>query len=445
MKSSISRRHILRGMLGGGAVTVALPLLDCFLDNNGAALAATGTPLPVRFGTWFWGMGMNQSIFVPKKVGPDYDLGEEVAALKGVKQHVNILSNYRILTDSKPNIDHWSGQIGIRCGTAPGARGEVPNETMDVTIADRIGDATRFRALHLAATGRPRDSYSFRSVDAMNAPEVSAVNFYQTIFGPEFQDPNAPTFTPNKDIMVRKSVLSAVMEGYGDMKSSLGASDRERMDQYFTSVRELEGRLALQLQKPPPAEACSVPKTKNDELKVSDDWETVTQRNHAMTDVLVWALACNQSKVFNMFAFSGETTKQGLPSTHHTTTHEELFDDKLGYQPTASWFTRRSIESWAYLVNAFASVKEGDGTLLDHMLVFAHSDQALAKTHSINGVPMMTAGRAGGRIKAGIHVDGRGEASSNAGFTMLQAMGVPTGSWGRDSMRVEQPISEILA
>ena len=60
---SLSRRRVLRGMLNGGVVTLGLPLLNCFLNTNGTALAATGAPLPVRFGTWFWGLGMNSQVF----------------------------------------------------------------------------------------------------------------------------------------------------------------------------------------------------------------------------------------------------------------------------------------------------------------------------------------------------------------------------------------------
>ena len=56
IKRQIARRSILRGMLGGGALSVALPLFDCFLDDHGEALAS-GAPIPVRFGTWYWGMG----------------------------------------------------------------------------------------------------------------------------------------------------------------------------------------------------------------------------------------------------------------------------------------------------------------------------------------------------------------------------------------------------
>ena len=57
MTRSFPRREVLKGILGGGAVTVALPLLDCFLDGHGTALAS-GAPIPVRFGTWFWGLGV---------------------------------------------------------------------------------------------------------------------------------------------------------------------------------------------------------------------------------------------------------------------------------------------------------------------------------------------------------------------------------------------------
>ena len=66
-----SRRRILNGMLNGSAVSVALPLLNCFLNENGTALAS-GVPIPMRFGTWSWGLGMNKAVFVPKKTGTNF-------------------------------------------------------------------------------------------------------------------------------------------------------------------------------------------------------------------------------------------------------------------------------------------------------------------------------------------------------------------------------------
>ena len=68
----LNRRRVLRGILQGSVVSVSLPFLDCFLNTNGTALAATNIPLPTRFGTWFWGCGMDPGIFIPKEVGANF-------------------------------------------------------------------------------------------------------------------------------------------------------------------------------------------------------------------------------------------------------------------------------------------------------------------------------------------------------------------------------------
>src|SRR4051812_2775086 len=99
---AMSRRRILRGMLNGAAVTVSLPFLDVFMNANGTALAATGKELPLRFGTWFWGLGVDPQAFVPKTMGADYAVSEELKAIEKVKRYVNVFSNYDVLTDGKP-------------------------------------------------------------------------------------------------------------------------------------------------------------------------------------------------------------------------------------------------------------------------------------------------------------------------------------------------------
>ena len=130
----LSRRRVLRGMLNGAAVTVGLPLLNCFLNDNGTALAS-GAPMPVRFGTWFWGLGMSSSMFVPKKIGADYDLPEELLPLERVRQHINLYTNFNAFRDSAPNLCHYTGWIVCRTGIAPIASEDKPGETIDVTIA----------------------------------------------------------------------------------------------------------------------------------------------------------------------------------------------------------------------------------------------------------------------------------------------------------------------
>src|ERR1700731_2888803 len=97
--SKLSRRRVLRGMLNGTAITVALPFLNCFLNESGTALAS-GAKMPVRFGTWAWGLGMNKAIFVPKKPGTGFDLPEEIVSMPNVLDHINLLTNATYFRDS---------------------------------------------------------------------------------------------------------------------------------------------------------------------------------------------------------------------------------------------------------------------------------------------------------------------------------------------------------
>jgi hypothetical protein len=446
LNRNINRRRVLRGMLGGIGVTVALPLLDCFLNTNGTAFA-DGSALPVRFGTWFWGLGMDKDVFVPKKLGADYDLPPEIASWKDIKQHVNLFTNFNVLTDGKPAAGHFTGWVACRTGIVPAALGSLLNPTLDVLIADAISGASRFRALDCAATGSVKDTYSMRSGDSINPPDTSPVEFYEKIFGSEFQDPNSPEFTPKPSIMLRRSVLSGVREQSADVLKKVGAADRSRIDQYFTSLRELEQRLDLQMQKPPPAPTCKVPQSVKERVAPGTDVDLVAQRHRLMTDVMAMAVACNQARVFNMTYSSAQEglSKKGLDKIHHTITHEEQVDEKLGYQPTNFMFITRAMESYAYFIKAFASIPEGNGTLLDNCAIYAHSDQENAKIHSINGVPMMVAGKAGGRFKTGLHIDGKGEAPSPVALTLLKTLGANVSEWGTGSMKTTKEISEIMA
>src|SRR5690554_6101690 len=105
MKKLIDRRTVLKGALNGAAVSVALPILDCFLNTNGTAFAS-GAPLPVRFGTWFWGLGVNPARWVPKKVGPGFDMGVELKPIEPYKDYITVLSGYDVLLDGQPNFPH---------------------------------------------------------------------------------------------------------------------------------------------------------------------------------------------------------------------------------------------------------------------------------------------------------------------------------------------------
>jgi hypothetical protein len=432
-------------MLNGGVVTLSLPLLNCFLNENGTAFAS-GAPLPLRFGTWSWGLGMNSKIFVPTKVGPDYDLPEELSALSSVRQHINVYTNFNAMRDSAPNLCHYSGWIIMRSGSAPIGSEDRPGETIDVTISRVIGRTTRFQMATATANGDVRTSFSYENANSINAAEASPVNFYKQLFTGDYQDPNAATFTPSPRIMARKSVLTGVLDQTKQLSKMVDAEDRARLEQYYTNLRDLERQFDHQLTKPEPIGACHQVIPPKEDPKTTVDSEVVAERHRMMTDLMVMAVACDQTRVFNM-AYSAafaSTIKAGYEKPHHTCTHEEPVDQALGYQPTASWFLRRSMESWAYFVEAFTKVKEGDGTLLDNLLIYGTTDTAWARIHSLDGIPMFTAGRAGGKVKTGIHVDGAGGSSARLGYTIQKVMGVDTQSWGTKSNNTSKELGEIL-
>jgi len=442
--SKLSRRRFLKGTLNGSAVTIALPFLDCFLNENGTALAS-GAPIPMRFGTWSWGLGMSKAIFVPKKTGTNFDLPPEIEMLAPIQQHINLFTNFNVFKDDAPNLCHHSGWVILRSGIAPLTPENRPGETIDVTVARRIGNATRFRSLSATATGDVRDSFSYENGNSVNAPEWSPLRFYQRLFGGDFQDPNAGEFTPDPRVLVRKSSLSLVLDETRKLNQELGAEDRARLDQYFTGLRDLERRFDLQLTKPDPREACVVTAAPED-LPSGLDAYLVSKRHRMMTDLMLMAIACDQTRVFNMFyasAFSA-TTKPGYDKPHHTATHEEAVNDDLHCQPNCSWYTRRAMDEWAYYVQALANFREGDGSLLDNSFIYATTDQSFAKVHGIDGIPMFTAGTAGGRIKTGLHVDGSGTSGCRLGYTAMRLMGLDIPSWGDKSNNTSSEISEIL-
>ncbi|RYZ66799.1 MAG: DUF1552 domain-containing protein, partial [Proteobacteria bacterium] len=322
-------------------------------------------------------------IMVPKKTGAGYEIPAQLAPVARVREHVNLITN-----------------------------------------------------LTASATGDFRNTVSYENANSPNPPEISPVELYTRLYGADFQDPNSPTFTPSARVMARRSVLSGVMGEIQSLQKSVGASDRQRLDEYFTGLRHLEKQFDQQLTKPEPIAACHAPPSLRGDPKMGVDVEMVQTRHRLLTDLMVMAVACDQTRVFNM-AYSNaqaNTVKEGYEKPHHTTTHEEPIDEKLGYQP-----------NHAYFVEAFSKVKEGGGTLLDNMLIYANTDHGDARVHALDQLVSFTAGRAGGRVKTGLHVNANGSGVTRVGYTALRVMGLELPAWGVKSNRTSSPFNEIVA
>jgi hypothetical protein len=441
-----TRRFLLRGLFQGSAAAMALPFLDCFLDGKGQALAATGKAIPTRFGTFFWGCGLTKALFLPKTSGAQYEDMPQLASLKPHKSKINLISGLRAYVDDKPNIQHWTGNAAITTGIAPANDFTFDAPTIDQTIADSISHGARFRSIEISCCGNKRESYSSLGGNNINPPEVSPLGLYTRLFGPGFQDPSKGEWKPDPEAMLQKSVLSVVADDRRALWKNVGAGDRERLDQYFTSVREFEKTLDVELHRPEIVAQVTIP-APPDELPMNKAVPNLKKVTPLLAQLVALGLATDQTRIFNM-AYSEPASTIYMPGDSrpfHQSTHEEPVDEALGYQPITSQFSTYSMEGLATLVAALDGVKEGDGTLLDHSLVLAYTDTSNAKLHAVDGIPMILAGGASGRMKTGIHYAGAGSSVARVGLTVQQAMGLSVDRWGTDSNQTNKPISEILA
>lgn len=451
MSLPFNRRSLMRGLLAGAGVCVGIPTLDQFLNGNGTAYAE-GAKLPVRFGTYFWGLGLTDTPaggtrWVPKKTGAGYEITPELESLAKVKDKVSVFSGFRAIGDGKPNIVHWSGHGSIMTGVAPGVSTRFEGATLDTKVADAIGTSSRFKVIDLdASMSRKGISYSTRTGGGFATPETTPLALYERIFGEGFQDPNSDNWKPDPRIMLKQSVLSAITEQRQALMSNVGRSDQIKLDQYFTSLRDMENQLTVQLQKPEKCESCEIPKAPQ-EGKRGASVDIVNSNTKSMARLLAMAMACNQTRVFNFVHTSGasETYIPGDSKIYHQITHDEPTDAKLGYQPITSKIASVVMQGLGDFLNELDAIKEGNGTLLDNSLVLAFSDTGYAKIHSIENIPMLLAGGAGGRHKAGQHVAAKGESVTRVSLTAMQLAGAPVGEFGAGTMKTARPISEVMA
>src|SRR5688572_14126082 len=436
----LNRRTLLRGSCQGAMAVMGLPFLDCFLNNKGQA-QTNGRPLPTRFNTFFWGCGLTAKLWIPQTAGKDWDMTPQLKPLEPFRKKLNVFSGLRVPLDSKPNGQHWSGLAAAITGIAPHRGGEFESKTLDQQVADAISKGVRFRSVSASASGDPRQSYS--SLGGSNAlpAEPSPLSLYTRLFGPGFQDPTKGDWKPDPRIMLQKSVVSAVAEDRHRIMQKLGASDRARMDQYFTSVRQTELQMEAELQRPNIEAKVSIPEAPSADIVANNASPNLRVVTPLMARLVALALATDQTRVFNLSVSSPQNAMfvPGDPLGFHQSTHEEPVDPKLGYQPRVHEYNVASMELFAAFLKELDAIQEGDGTLLDHSVVMAFTDQSYARIHSVDGLPILVAGGASGRLKTGYHIAADNSAVSRVGLTLQKALGVSVDTWGKESLQVRTP------
>jgi hypothetical protein len=434
----LSRRTVLKGLLGGAAVAVALPPLEAMLNATGTAWADGGA-LPTRFGLFFWGNGVLPAGWAPAATGSEWALTEQLSPLEKVKHALTVVSGMKVQT---ANVEpHLSGAAGMLSG-APllfeDGRATFSAPSVDQLVAKAIGGVTRFRSLEFGPY--PADGYSYVAKGTRNPPEQSPRALFERLFGAGFTMPGQGG-EPDPMLRLRRSVLDAVTADARALQAKLGASDRRRLDQHLTGVFELEQRLLQAEQNPPALAACAVPEAPAEAWPSVEGRPPISAKHRAMVDVAVMALACDQTRVFSDF-LSGSVNNllfPGAPAGHHQLTHDEPGD-----QPNVHAIVKQIIAEFAYLLERLDAVPEGDGTLLDHTVVMGTSDCSFGRTHALDEYPILLAGSAGGRLKTGQHYRSvSGENASRVLLSLVRALDVPLPEIGLEEGRATDGLGAI--
>ena len=438
-----NRRSLLRGAIQGSAVVMGLPILQSFLNDNGTAFS-DGTELPPCFGSWFFGLGLTPGRWEPEVIGSNYELPEHIAALQPIREKLNIFSGLQVFLDGKVNQNHISGAQGQMTGIVTKSAADY-DESFDAIIDKQFGANVRFRTLEVACDGNASSGWTARGKNGKTPCQISPLELYRRIYGEGFIDPNQAEFTPDPEVMVRHSVLSAVTEQRQKLMTTVSSDDRSRLDEYFTSLRDVEQKLAFELERPAPLPACSIPLIGDEEIGTMV--AQVQNTHKQFVTLLSHALACGQTRIFHVTLGNAFSTLRlpGEPSAYHALTHEEPIDPELGYQPKCKIIGEQCMGFFVELLQAMDSIQEGEGTLLDRSVVYAFTDHGEARLHSMKSLPVFTAGSAGGRLNTGLHVSAEGDAATRVGFTIQKALGVVSNRWGTESNEVTTPFSEVLA
>lgn len=478
-KHAISRRTLLRGTAAGIGAAVGLPILDAMLDGNGDALAA-GTPLPKRFGEFYWGNGVTIKNWYPSATGAAWQLTPLMMPLANVKSYISVVSGTVVYIPYTVS-GHMGSLQSITSGVLGTPQGGLNNAfagpTMDVAIAEKLGTTTRFKSLHLGVAstdtsdadfGALAKSISHNGPNSPNLPEYDPIALYNRVFGAGFSLPGADPGVSQVTLAARQSVLDLVTADTKALQMKLGANDRRRLDQHLQGVADIEKQISGSGMPMPGTGACMLPARPTSSYPAIDkeqiQWEAL---NAAQTELLVYALACDQTRVFtyrfspcnDYTVYPGFPTFTIDPTTTNTGTSMHGFThSEGGDQPNVQKCVTFSISKLANLLERLMALTEGAGNLLDNCGILGFTECTEGRTHNAQdqpGIPMLIAGRAGGSlVYPGIHYksplqgDASGETKgrnvSCVPLTLMQAVGAGITTWGKDAGRATKVISELL-
>lgn len=426
----IPRRTFLRGI----GVTLALPWLEAMSPISARASSASSAPKRAVF--CHYGTGMNGRDLTPADTGPNFTSTPILAPMDPLRGDFTLLSNLML-----PYGGNHRGDRTFLTGANTIELGSRNTVSVDQQIAATIGGQTRFPSLQLSiarGTGFGQPIMHTISWTADGIP-IPAENRPWVVFDQLFRPDSAEEISHREQSFAdRASLLDLVRDDAQRVNKRLGRDDREKLDEYFTSVRELEVKLAQAKEwstKPKPQ---VTPIDFGDFSKIDpmeSAGEGIPQFSYRkyqrlMFDVIALALQTDSTRVVSYVvrreSSGGVFPEMGCPYGYHDMTHHGEDPDKL------KWLTKVDtlyMEDWAYFIGKLKSMKEDSGSLLDSSLVAFSSGGGSGNAHNNDKLPTMLCGgsRIGVKHKGHISYDKKPLANLWQGMTELMDVPAPKG------------------
>ncbi|MCG5053468.1 MAG: DUF1552 domain-containing protein [Myxococcales bacterium] len=435
----LDRRTFLRGSLAGVGVSLALPTLEGMLNGNGNAWAADNAALPMRFGVFHWGGGINYKSWVPAQTGPNFPLSDSLKDFADLQQYVSVVTGLSHIETSPGHIPARgialsnSHDLTVCQGSCVGTyRGQaMPEPSLDALVAEAWKGKTKFNLIPVGICRKgPYASNSSwnRGGTAYNRHEPSPQALYDRLFAggglPMPGTPNAPADKLlDATLKAKKSMLDAVRSDADDLVKKLGSADKQRLEQHLAGLRAIEDALQIREQMPTSVSCAApdAPGTRN--FGDGSTKEEKAAKATLMSDLLAVAIACDLTRVFS-YEWSANQSQSIYWEVDSSGQHHEDITHGKSQTEEHARIVRFIMKHLADLSRKLKAIPEGDGNVLDRTLIFGTSEHADAGDHNWEDHPLLLVGKAGGAIRSGVHVRGRGEIAPRVMFSAVKAVGV---------------------
>jgi hypothetical protein len=443
-QAKLGRRHFLKG---AGAV-LGLPLLNAMLPSNGWGAETIGVPNRMAF--VFVPNGVIVPDWTPVGEGTEWQLSPTLEPLANVKDRLCVMTglaqgNAEAKGDGPG--DHARSASAFLTGAHPYKTDGVDIKagvSVDQVAAEKIGGLTKLPSLEMGIEGGRNagqcdsgyscaysNNISWKSPSIPMAKEINPKLVFERLFGSS-SDRESVKSRAKRDFF-RQSILDSVASDADKLSSKLGKTDRRKLDEYFSSIREIEQRIARS--------QSVVPDQKVPQIELPGRVPAeLDEHIRLMFDLLVIAFETDSTRIATvMLANEGSNRSYpmiGVNDGHHHLSHHQNKDEFI---TPLKKIDKYLVSHFAKFLEKLKSIPEGEGTLLDHSMIVYGSAISDGNRHNHNDLPILLAGTGSGTIKPDRHlVYPRNTPLNNLFLSMLERMGAGVEQLGDSTGRLER-------